>query len=309
MTIVPIVEKGLAATRQAAKQKALEAILLYIELDRPDPIIDELLPILSHKQPKIIAATLSCLREIYHAYGCKTVDPKPTLKLLPKVYGHADKNVRAEAQNLTVELYRWVRDSMKPLFWNDLKPVQQQDLERLFEKVKDDPPPKQERVLRSQQNIKDAVVAGAVADDVIDDDEEAIEPDLELAINVMPNIPKDLLERISSTKWKDRKEALDDLQKAVNCPKIEEGPFDDIVRSLAKCMKDANIAVVTGAANCGRITSTRSEKGLFKVPGHSASTDAGAIKREETGGHGCAWASARRGICRNQPFWMSWKTS
>ena len=131
-------EKGLAATRPAAKQKALEAILLYIELDKPDPIIEELLPILSHKQPKIIAATLSCLREIYHAYGCKTVEPKPVLKLLPKMYGHADKNVRAEAQNLTVELYRWLKEAMKPLFWNELKPVQQTDLDKLFEKVKDD---------------------------------------------------------------------------------------------------------------------------------------------------------------------------
>src|ERR1700761_6636624 len=80
-TVVPIVEKGLAATRPAAKQKALEVLLLYIELDRADPVIEELIPMLSHKQPKIIAATLNALTQIYHAYGCKIVDPKPVLKL------------------------------------------------------------------------------------------------------------------------------------------------------------------------------------------------------------------------------------
>lgn len=265
VTIVPIVEKGLAATRPAAKQKALEAILLYIELDKPDPIVEELLPILSHKQPKIIAATLACLREIYHAYGCKTVEPKPTLKLLPKMYGHADKNVRAEAQNLTVELYRWLKEAMKPLFWNDLKPVQQTDLDKLFEKVKDEPPPKQERLLRSQQKkMAMEPPPGAVGEEVEDEEEEEAQFDLEPefeAVNVLAKIPKDFNERLASSKWKDRKEALDDLQTAINHPRIEEGHFDEIMRGLAKSMKDANIAVVTVAANCVELFA----KGLKKA--------------------------------------------
>lgn len=252
-TISPIVEKGLAATRPAAKAKALEALLLYIELDKPDPIIEELLPILSHKQPKIIAATLGALTQIYHAYGCKTVEPKPVLKVLPKMYGHADKNVRAEAQGLTVELYRWLKDAMKPLFWNDLKPVQQQDLEKLFEKVKDDPSPKQERLLRSQQAIQEAapVAGGVEADGDLEDDEAEIdlEPEYE-AVNVLAKVPADLQEKLASSKWKDRKDILDELHTAVNHPRIAEGQFDSIIHSLAKCMKDANIAVVTVAANC-----------------------------------------------------------
>src|SRR4051812_31700835 len=135
ITIATIAEKGLPSTRPVAKQKALEALMLYIETDKSDPVIEELLPVLGNKQPKVIAATLDALTQIYHAYGCKIIEPKPVLKLLPKVYGHADKNVRAKAQELTVELYRWLKEAMKPLFWADLKPVQQQDLDKLFEKV------------------------------------------------------------------------------------------------------------------------------------------------------------------------------
>ncbi|KAF2460476.1 armadillo-type protein [Lineolata rhizophorae] len=256
ITITPIAEKGLSSTRPAAKERSLEALMLYIELDKPDPVIDELLPMLSHKQPKLITATLNALTSIFHAYGCKTIEPKPTLKALPKVFGHADKNVRAAAQDLTVEFYRWLKEAMKPLFWNELKPVQQQDLDKLFEKVKDEPPPKQERLLRSQQAAKAAADAhgGGGGDTEADggEEEEAeidLEPEYE-PVDVFPKIPKDLQDRLSSSKWKDRKEALDDLQAAINHPRIQEGPFDDILRALAKCMKDANIAVVTVAANC-----------------------------------------------------------
>ncbi|KAL9061321.1 MAG: hypothetical protein Q9162_000195 [Coniocarpon cinnabarinum] len=253
-TVASLAEKGLISSKPVAKQKALECILLYVELDKPDPVLEELLPLLSHKLPKIIAATLNTFSAIYHNFGCKTVDPKPVLKSLPKVFGHADKNVRAEAQNLTVELYRWLREGMKPIFWNELKPVQQADLEKLFQKVKDEPAPKAERLLRSQQAAQapDRPASNeeeAGADGESADEEVHFEPEI-MAVDVFPKIPKDFSERLASSKWKDRKEALDDLHTAINFPAIEDGPFDDIVRGLVKCMKDANIAVVTEAGNC-----------------------------------------------------------
>lgn len=257
-TLQPIYEKGLSSTRPQAKASALEALLLYIELDKSDPVIEELLPALSHKQPKIIAATLNALTAIFHNYGVKIVEPKAVLKALPKVFGHADKNVRAEAQNLTVELYRWLKDAMKVLFWNELKPVQQQDLEKLFEKVKEEPSPKQERLTRSQQ----AALATAPpptaggdeeAGEVADEGEEEVEVnafDLAEPVDVQSKIPSDFHEMVGSTKWKERKDALDALFNVLNTPRIKEAPYDDLVRVFAKCMKDANIAVVTVAANC-----------------------------------------------------------
>ncbi|KAI9717129.1 MAG: hypothetical protein M1812_004877 [Candelaria pacifica] len=256
VAVTPIVEKGLSSTRAATKTSSLEALLLFIELDKPDPIIEDLLPNLSHKQPKIIAATLSALTSIFHAYGTKTVDPKPVLKALAKVFGHADKNVRAESQNLAVELYRWLREAMKPMFWADLKPVQQQDLETLFEKVKQEPSPKQERLLRSQQAAKaKSSASGAKEAEVVEDEEEdegvVVDAfDLAEPQDVMTKVPEDLHDHLGSTKWKDRKDALDALYAVINVPRIKDGHFDEIVRALAKSMKDANIAVVTVAANC-----------------------------------------------------------
>ncbi|KAL8695125.1 MAG: hypothetical protein Q9218_000293 [Villophora microphyllina] len=255
VTIAPIVEKGLSSTRAATKQSALEALMLYIELDKSDPIIDDLLQCLNNKQPKIIAATLAALTTIFHAYGIKIVDPKPVLKALPKVFGHADKNVRAEAQTLAVELYRWLREAMKTLFWGELKPVQQQDLDKLFEAVKQEPPPKQERLLRSQQAVAAASPGGqqdAEGEAEAEEDQPAEIDVFDLAepVDVLNEMPADFEQNMASSKWKDRKDALDALYEVVNTDRIKDGPFDEVVAALAKSMKDANIAVVTVAANC-----------------------------------------------------------
>ena len=224
-----------------------------VELDKPDPVIEQLLPFMSHKLPKLIAATLTALTAIYSSFGAKTVDPKPVLKTLPKAFGHADKNVRAEATKLTVELYKWLKDAMKPMFFNDLKPAQQKELEAEFEKVKDDHP-KQERLLRSQQAAKEVAEAAGIVEEEEEEEEEEPEQvdafDLAEPVDLNAKLPENFQEQVSSTKWKDRKEALDALYADANVPRIKDGHYDDIVRALAKCMKDANVAVVTVAANC-----------------------------------------------------------
>ena len=272
-TVSSILEKGLSSTRVATKQSAIEALLLYIELDKADPIIDDLLPGLSNKQPKVITATLAALTTIYHAYGVKVVDPKPVLKALPKAFGHADKNVRAEASNLAVELYRWLREAMKKLLWADLKPVQQQDLEKLFEAVEQEPAPKQERLLRSQQAAAAARPKATAEDGVNGEDDEEEQPaqvdafDLAEPFDVLGKTPKDFHEGLASTKWKERKEALDAFFAVANKDRIKEGPFDEIVQDLAKCMKDANIAVVTVAANCVDVLAKGLRKGFAKYRG------------------------------------------
>ncbi|RAL09672.1 putative spindle pole body component [Aspergillus homomorphus CBS 101889] len=271
-TIFPICEKGLISTRPAAKTSAIEALLLCVELDKADPIIEEMLPALSHKVPKVIAAALAGLKTIYHNFGCKIVDPKPVLKALPKVFGHADKNVRAEAQNLTVELYRWLKEAIKPLFWGELKPVQQTDLEKLFENVKQEPPPKQERLTKAQQ---DAMAVASAAPEVGDDEMEGVEEyaeeeaevdvfDLAEPVDVASKIPGNFSEQLSSSKWKDRKEALDALYTVLNVPRIKDGQFDEVVRLLAKSMKDANVAVVTVAANCVDLLAKGLRSGFLK---------------------------------------------
>lgn len=266
--VTPLVEKGLISTRPATKANSIEAILLLIELDAANPIIEDILPSVSAKLPKVVAAALAALTTIYHNYGCKLADPKPALKVLPKAFGHADKNVRAEATNLAVEFYRWLREAMKPMFWGDLKPTQQTDLEAQFEKIKSEPPPKQERLLRTQQEALARAPPPGAEDEVAEDD-EAEEPaemdafDLAEPQDVLSKVPPGFHDNLASSKWKDRKEALEGLFAVLNVPRIKDGDFGEINRGLAKCMKDANVAVVTQAAQCIEVLA----KGLRKSYG------------------------------------------
>ncbi|KAI1121801.1 armadillo-type protein [Nemania abortiva] len=268
--ITPIVEKGLVSTRPATKASSIEALLLLIELDVAAPVIEDILPAISAKQPKVIAAALAALTTIFHNYGCKIADPKPVLKILPKAFGHADKNVRAEATSLAVEFYRWLREAMKPMFWGDLKPTQQTDLEAQFEKIKAEPAPKQERLLRSQQEaMARAPPPGAEGEDAYDDDgaEEPAEMDaFDFAEpqDVLSKVPASFHDNLASSKWKDRKEALEGLFAALNVPRIKDGDFNEINRGLAKSMKDANIAVVTQAAQCIEVLAKGLRKGYGK---------------------------------------------
>lgn len=267
-TITPIVEKCLSSTRAATKQNSIEALLLYIELDVSAPVIEEMLPGLANKVPKNVAATLNALTQIFHNYGCKVVDPKPVLKGLPKAFGAADKNIRAEATALAVELYRWLREAMKPMFWGELKPTQQTDLEAQFEKIKSEPTPKQERLLRSQQEAIAAAPAGGEDGEVGEEEGEDVEEvdvfDLAEPQDVLKKVAPNFSDQLASSKWKDRKEAVEALHAILNVPRIKDGSFDEINRGLAKCMKDANVAVVTQAAQCIEALAMGLRKGYAK---------------------------------------------
>ncbi len=246
--------------------------MLYVELDKADPILDDLLAGLSNKQPKIVASTLAALTALYHAYGVKVIEPKPALKALPKVFGHADKNVRAEAQNLAVELYRWLREAMKTLFWNDLKPVQQGDLEKLFETIKSEPPPKQGRLLRSQQAAAEQAAAvaeddGGASEEEVAEEQEVETFDLAEPVDVLKKMPSNFHDNLASAKWKERKDALDALYEAANTDRIKDGHYDEVIQDLAKSMKDANIAVVMVAASCIDVLAKGLRKSFAKYRG------------------------------------------
>jgi hypothetical protein len=255
-----------------------------VELDKPEPALEELIPFLSHKLPKIIAATITALTTIYASFGARTVDPKPVLKVFPKVFSHADKNVRAESTKLAIELYKWLKDAMKPMFFNELKPVQQKELEEAFEKVKDESP-KQDRLLRSQRAAQAAAEAsGTAGDEEAEEEPEEVDAfDLAEPVDINAKLPDSFMELVSSTKWKERKESLEALYTELNVPRIKDGHYDELVRALAKCMKDANVAVVTTAANCIEALANGQRKGFGRYKGQVLSPVMDRLKEKKQG--------------------------
>lgn len=255
--VVPaVVEKCLSSTRAGTKAKALELILLYVEVDSADPVIEDVLPGLDAKLPKLVATTTNVLTSIIRTFGIKNLNVKPLVKKLPPLFGHSDKNVRAEANAMTIELYRWLGKAIMPSL-EDLKPVQQKELTEAFEKLPDERPTPQ-RYLRSQQAEMAAAAAAAEAgdgggDDAEAEDEEMAEVDaLDLfdPVDVNAKMEKNFYELLASKKWQERKEALDALLVLCNSPKILDSHYSELVGALGKRMADTNINIVIVAANC-----------------------------------------------------------
>ena len=72
-------------------------------------------------------------------------------------------------------------------------------------------------------------------------------------VDIIPKLPSNLQGSLKSSKWKERKEALDELLTLINAtPRIKEASeFGELARSLATCIqKDANINCVMVAASC-----------------------------------------------------------
>lgn len=252
----PLTEKSLGSTRAGTKQNGIEALMWFIELDTPEPVVEDMIPFLSHKIPKLVAGVAAGLTEIYRVFGAQTVSPKPVVKLIPKLFSHADKNVRKEATGLAVELYKWLGDGFSNAILPDLKPVQQKELGEEFEKLKGQTP-HQERYLRSQREALErqqlsgfSSTGQKTTGGIKDEDSEDNSLDFLEETEVSGKIPNDFATRLASTKWKDRKEALEEVYPIVNVPKIKSEDYNDIMRLFAKCMKDANIQVVALAAHC-----------------------------------------------------------
>ena len=70
-------------------------------------------------------------------------------------------------------------------------------------------------------------------------------------VDIVPKIPKNLQAALSSSKWKERKEVLDELAAVVNTSRIKDSPeLGDVVKGLSARMGDANINCVIVAAQC-----------------------------------------------------------
>ncbi|CAE6505293.1 unnamed protein product [Rhizoctonia solani] len=258
--VIPaLVDKCYGSARAGTKAKAIELTLRYVEIDNGgEAIVNELIPGLSAKQPKTVLGTVTALREIMSAYGPKVVPPKTILKNLPKIFGHTDKNVRAEGTGLTQSLYTYLGPALQS-FLSDLKPVQIKELTEGFEALDKESKGQgtgvqtrwtkaqaRERQAAEERNEEVEEASGGAEAEAAADPMDFIE-----AVDIMPKVPGNFHEAMGSSKWKDRKEALDTLLEVLkSTPKVADSDgHGELAKALAKRMSDANIMCVIAAAN------------------------------------------------------------
>ncbi|XP_008302858.1 cytoskeleton-associated protein 5, partial [Stegastes partitus] len=251
-----VVTKVFNQPKARAKELGADICLMYIENEKAEVVQDELLKGLDNKNPKIVVACIETLRRGLSEFGSKIVTLKPVVKILPKQFESREKAVRDEAKLLAVEIYKWIRDALRPSLQN-INSVQLKELEEEWVKLPSSPP-KQSRFLRSQQDLKAKFEQQqAQGGDQSDGDEEeetatAVDPyELLEAVEILSKMPKDFYEKIEAKKWQERKEALEAIETLSKNPKLENGDYGDLVRALKKVVgKDANVMLVSMAAKC-----------------------------------------------------------
>lgn len=249
-----ISDKGFVLSRLGTKAAAVELMMLMVEI-LDDSVLEDLVTATLARLAKKALGNVNAITQVVDSFGLAVILLKILLPILPKLFAHPDRTVRAEATKLAVAMYRWMGPALPAQIFDQLKPVQQKDLQKEFDNVLGKP--EQKRFTRSQQQQiehlqqegqqpQDSDVDMAEPDDQEFDPYAHIEP-----IEVLLKIPANFETELGSSKWKERKEALEAvlavLQKAA---RMAAGDYAPVLRLLARCMKDANIQVVQLAAQC-----------------------------------------------------------
>ncbi|XP_069992449.1 cytoskeleton-associated protein 5 isoform X7 [Penaeus vannamei] len=249
-----IVQKCLAAPKRGTQEKALEVILMYCEIEKYEVVQEELMKGFTQKNPKVVAASVRAVTTALREFGPKVMNPKPLIKQMHTLLEDRDKNVREESKKMVIEMYRWIRQALKPQM-SSLKPVQIQELEAEFDKLGNEKVV-QTRFLRSQQDLKAKMEAQGDEEEEEDEEVEPDAPELDPfefmePVDILSKLPKDFYEKAEATKWKDRKEAVDLLLPLTQNPKLESGDYHDLMKVLKKIIgKDSNVMIVAVAAQC-----------------------------------------------------------
>ncbi|KAG0682260.1 Microtubule-associated protein, microtubule dynamics during spindle orientation [Pichia californica] len=263
--IIPsLVDKGLTSTKQSTKKLSTDVILLYVEKTNSGlEIIELMIPSLSAKSPKQVASTVKAINEIYYAFGCPKIDPKIIMNHISKLFEHSDKNVRAEASNLSITIRSYIGDVFDTVIFPKIKPIQQKDLSKLFDKI-DITTVKPSRLLLSDQQVNNSNNNNNDNDNDDDNDIQMNEGiitesitekpafdsyDFEDPVDVLSKLPTELSSRLKDPIWKERVDVLEEISPYFNVIKIQNDDYSYFISLMVGCLKDVNLQVVTLA--CG----------------------------------------------------------
>lgn len=243
--------------RQKTKEMGIELLMLYIEIEKQDVVIEELIKGCTNKQDKIARASIYTIKEAMRQFGPKIISPKPVVKILPGLLEAKDAVSRDEAKDLAVVLYHWLGDPALKSTLGAVKPVLQNELQGLFEEVKSTKPQKL-RFLKSEQEKIDSMPQAEGSQESSAGPEIPVEEEIDpLAfinpVDISKDIPKDWSDQLASKKWSERKEIIEKITSLAEAnPKLEYTDiYKDIVPALKKVIsKDVNVMCVTAATKC-----------------------------------------------------------
>lgn len=130
-----IVQKCIAAPKTKTKELSVQVALMYVEIEKQEAVVEELVKGMEAKNPKIVAACVAATTLALREFGHKVVGVKPLIKKLAPLMSDRDKAVRDEGKQLAVEIYRWIGAAMKAQI-AALPQVTLKELDDEFDKLK-----------------------------------------------------------------------------------------------------------------------------------------------------------------------------
>lgn len=253
--VAGIVAKSIAASKTKTRELSVQVILLFIEIEKQEAVVEELIKGMDQKNPKIVAACTSTICEALKEFGSKIISLKPVVKKLATLLSDRDKSVRDEGKRLAVEIYRWIGPALKPQI-STMPALILTELESEFEKQKSNKA-EPTRYIRSQQEQKKIAAASAGDGDVDDEndqnDDDGATNDVDPlafvdAVEILSKLPKDFYDKLESKKWQERKESMEALETLLKNPKLENGDYGELIKALRKVIaKDTNVMLVAMA--------------------------------------------------------------
>ncbi|GLC42611.1 hypothetical protein PLESTB_001118900 [Pleodorina starrii] len=262
-TCANIVAKCLSA-RTSTLTRALEALLLFIELEQAEKVTEALVSGLTNKNPKVVVAALEFLYHALNFFGHRVVAPQPIIKALPALFESKDGKARDKVKELVVELARWMGpDAVRTLLFDKMREVMRDNINGCLEglELSRKPP----RLTRKQQaraeDVREQVVVGSGAAGNGGGAAAAVEEEMPAEADPYDFVePKKILQELKSDnfwdkleekKWTERRDAVLLLKGLADTPRIASGDYGDLMRELRKLIsKDSNVVVVAESINC-----------------------------------------------------------
>lgn len=101
-----IVSKCIAASKTKTRELAVQLVLMYVEVEKHENVLDELVKGMDNKNPKTVTACINATTLALREFGPKVINVKKLFKKIQVLMSDRDKSVRDETKALTIEIYR-----------------------------------------------------------------------------------------------------------------------------------------------------------------------------------------------------------
>ncbi|CAD8048541.1 unnamed protein product [Paramecium sonneborni] len=182
---------------------------------------------LTHKNPKIVQATISLILELLQQYGVKKLDNlKPFFPILSKLTEAQQSTIKADAISFYKETTKWFGKNIEA-FFGGLNEKLQQELKKIGETII--------QVQKAPNQDGDFETGNQQLYDLAE------------AVEVFPKFTDSWCEKVFQLeKWQEKKELLENLQKACSVAKMIPSPnVYSIVQLLKKLINEQNITICT----------------------------------------------------------------